>query len=104
MTAAQPRVPLAERTAEALLARIRAGEWAPGDRLPGETTLAAQLGVGRSTVREAIRSLAARGILLPRHGSGVYLTEPDTEHARDTLILRSTIRTVLEARLAIEAE
>ncbi|MBN9629446.1 MAG: winged helix-turn-helix transcriptional regulator, partial [Actinobacteria bacterium] len=51
------REPLAEQAAEALLDRIRAGEWALGQKLPGETTLAPQLGVGRSTIREAIRQL-----------------------------------------------
>jgi len=45
------RSPLAEQAAEALLSRIRAGEWGLGHKLPGETTLSAQLGVGRSTVR-----------------------------------------------------
>lgn len=99
-----PRIPLAAQTTEALLARIRADEWAPGSRLPGETTLAQQLGVGRSTVREAIRTLATQGILLPKHGSGVYLADSEDHTGWDTLLLRSSIRAVLEARIAIETE
>ncbi|MCF8607948.1 GntR family transcriptional regulator, partial [Gordonia sp. HY442] len=46
------RVPLADQAAAVLLDRIRGGEWKLGAKLPGETTLAPQLGVGRSTVRE----------------------------------------------------
>ena len=49
------RTPLAEQAADLLLERIRGGEWALGAKLPGESTLGPQLGVGRSTVREAIR-------------------------------------------------
>ncbi|HZU93959.1 MAG TPA: GntR family transcriptional regulator, partial [Microbacterium sp.] len=52
------RTPLADQAADLLLGRIRAGEWQLGQKLPGETTLGPQLGVGRSTVREAIRQLA----------------------------------------------
>ncbi|MGH3586790.1 MAG: winged helix-turn-helix domain-containing protein, partial [Pseudonocardia sp.] len=58
MVAQLQRHPLAAQVADALLERVRSGEWPIGHRLPGETTLAAQLGVGRSTVREAVRELA----------------------------------------------
>ncbi|CAM5279803.1 FadR/GntR family transcriptional regulator [Mycolicibacterium aubagnense] len=62
------RQPLAAQAAQLLLTRIKDGEWALGQRLPGETTLAAQLGVGRSTLREAIRELAGKGVLDSRPG------------------------------------
>ncbi len=98
------RAPLAVQAAEILLGRIRAGEFALGQRLPGETTLAAQLGVGRSTVREAIRELAGKGVLDSRQGSGVFVTALDTAEDWDTVLRRASITTVLEARIAIEAE
>lgn len=98
------RHPLAEQAAELLLARIRAGEWPLGHRLPGETTLAAQLGVGRSTVREAIRELAGKGVLTSRQGAGVFVTALDVSEDWDIVLRRATIAAVIEARIAIEAE
>lgn len=98
------RHPLAAQAAEVLLGRIRAGEWALGHKLPGETTLSAQLGVGRSTLREAIRELAGKGVLESRQGAGVFLTALDVAEDWDTVLRRSDIVTVIEARIAIEAE
>ncbi|KRA23628.1 GntR family transcriptional regulator [Microbacterium sp. Root61] len=98
------RAPLADQAADLLLARIRAGEWPLGARLPGETTLGPQLGVGRSTVREAIRQLAGRGVLTSRQGSGVYVTALDAPEDWDVVLRRADIVSVIEARIAIESE
>ncbi|MET9491276.1 FCD domain-containing protein [Nocardia sp. NPDC006630] len=98
------RHPLAAQAAEVLLERLRAGEWELGHRLPGETTLAAQLGVGRSTLREAIRELAGRGVLESRQGAGVFVTALDVAEDWDTVLRRADIEAVIEARIAIEAE
>lgn len=98
------RTPLADQAAELLLDRIRSGEWALGAKLPGETTLAPQLGVGRSTVREAIRQLAGRGVLATRQGSGVFVTALDAPESWDTVLRRTDILAVIEARIAIECE
>ncbi|MDV3129253.1 FCD domain-containing protein [Mycobacterium sp. 21AC1] len=98
------RLPLAAQAAQLLLARIRDGEWPLGHRLPGETTLAAQLGVGRSTLREAIRELAGKGVLDSRQGAGVFVTALDVAEDWDDVLRRSTIAAVIEARIAIEAE
>ncbi|MDR6867626.1 DNA-binding FadR family transcriptional regulator [Microbacterium resistens] len=95
---------LADQAAELLLERIRGGEWALGERLPGETTLAPQLGVGRSTVREAIRQLAGRGVLTSRQGAGVFVTALDIAEDWDTVLRRAGILSVIEARTAIEGE
>lgn len=98
------RLPLAAQTAQLLLGRIRDGEWPLGHRLPGETVLAAQLGVGRSTLREAIRELAGKGVLDSRQGAGVFVTALDVAEDWDSVLRRSTIAAVIEARIAIEAE
>lgn len=98
------RTPLADQAAELLLDRIRSGEWGLGAKLPGETTLAPQLGVGRSTVREAIRQLAGRGVLATRQGSGVFVTALDAPESWDTVLRRTDILAVIEARIAIECE
>lgn len=98
------RAPLADQAAELLLERVRAGEWQLGEKLPGETTLAPQLGVGRSTVREAIRQLAGRGVLASRQGAGVFVTALDAREDWDAVLLRADIVSVIEARAAIETE
>ena len=62
------------RTHERVLARIEAdlaaGRWSLGERLPAERALAEELGVSRSSVREAIRVLEAMGIVRTAVGSG----------------------------------
>lgn len=98
------RSPLADQAAESLLSRIRAGEWGLGHKLPGETTLSAQLGVGRSTVREAIRGLAGGGVLESRQGAGVFVTALEPSDDWGTTLARADIVAVIEARVAIEAE
>ncbi|WP_314428177.1 FCD domain-containing protein [uncultured Microbacterium sp.] len=54
---------------------IADGALRPGDRLPSEGELCERLGVSRGSLREAIRMLAALGVLETRHGSGSYVGE-----------------------------
>lgn len=98
------RESLSEQAARLLLDRIQAGEWEVGQKLPGETTLAPQLGVGRSTMREAIRQLAGRGILTTRQGSGVFVHAVVPVGDWDSFVIRATIASILEARIAVECE
>ncbi|MGW0040843.1 FadR/GntR family transcriptional regulator [Rhodococcus sp. NPDC003348] len=71
---AQPSPEASPRAWEQVLARLEhmlvAGEVRPGQRLPGERVLAADLGVGRSSVREALRVMEALGLLRAQTGSG----------------------------------
>lgn len=60
---------------QALRRAIGTGEFAPRERLPSEAELGARLGVSRSSLREAIRMLAALGVLVVRHGSGTYVAD-----------------------------
>ncbi|HEU4704048.1 MAG TPA: FCD domain-containing protein [Conexibacter sp.] len=64
---------LAERVRTLLAER----DLAPGERLPPERQLAAELGVSRSSLREALRRLIDLGILQSRQGSGTYLAPID---------------------------
>ncbi|MCD2498995.1 FadR/GntR family transcriptional regulator [Microbacterium nymphoidis] len=50
--------------------RLLSGDLVPGDRLPGERILSAELGVGRSSVREALRVLEVMGLIRTATGSG----------------------------------
>lgn len=98
------RESLSDQVARLLLERIQAGEWTVGQKLPGETTLAPQLGVGRSTLREAIRQLSGQGVLQTRQGAGVFLQALAPAADWDVLVTRTHITSILEARIAIECE
>ncbi len=63
--------PLYVRTEEALSKLLAAYE--PGDQLPPEPELARQLGVSRSTLREALRSFEERGQIIRRQGVGTFV-------------------------------
>lgn len=66
--------PLVEKTAERLLKLILERGYEVGAKLPNEYELAQDLEVGRSTIREAVRSLATRNVLEVRQGSGTYIS------------------------------
>lgn len=54
-------------------ARIDAGELRPHQALPGERELVAQLGISRTTVRQALNDLVAEGVLYRHHGKGTFV-------------------------------
>ena len=62
------------------------GEFKPGERLPSEPELSKRLGVGRSTVREAIKTLVALGAVDVRRGDGTYVSERVVENAFDPML------------------
>lgn len=82
----------------------------PGERIPTERQLAERLGVSRNSVREAVKSLTAMGLLSSRVGSGTYVTALDatsllagTRVAMGVLSHRG-LSDVLETRRLLEAE
>src|SRR3954451_23683832 len=66
------------RVTDDAITRIRhmilTGELAPGDRLPPESDLAANLGLSRTSLREAVRALTVLGVIDTRQGDGSYIT------------------------------
>lgn len=67
------RKSLVESTIDAMRAHISQRHWRVGDRIPPEADLAASLGVGRNTIREAIRVLSNSQMLEVRQGDGTYV-------------------------------
>ncbi|MFD7397772.1 GntR family transcriptional regulator [Streptomyces virginiae] len=67
------RQPEYQRIADALRAAIRAGEYGPGDRLPGENDLMAAYEVARMTARQALGVLQNEGLVEARKGAGVFV-------------------------------
>ncbi|MER5951550.1 FCD domain-containing protein [Streptomyces sp. NPDC001904] len=96
--------PLVEQAAERLRARIADGTWPVGTRLPGETTLAKDLGVGRSTVREALRALAGAGMVRPRQGAGVFVTATRPAEDFPARLRRAAVADVYEVRTLLEVQ
>lgn len=66
---------LGEMAAQKLLEMIQREGYTAGDKLPTEAELAEFLGVGRNTVREALRSLMSRNIVTVRQGSGSFVSD-----------------------------
>jgi GntR family transcriptional repressor for pyruvate dehydrogenase complex len=68
-----------EGSTEQVVAFVRSlidrGRLRPGNRLPGERELAAQIGVSRPSVRAGLHALAAMGVVRSRHGSGTYIPD-----------------------------
>lgn len=100
---------LAERTADGILSMLCIDKkFGPGDKIPNENDLAAALSVSRTTLREAIRILAAHQVLEIRRGRGTYVREDF--HPGDQLGLGQLtpalvdIRDLFEVRLIFEPQ
>jgi GntR family transcriptional regulator, transcriptional repressor for pyruvate dehydrogenase complex len=73
------RATLPQEIVDAIADLIMKRIWKPGDMIPSEKELAARFQVGRSTVREAVKSLAVLGVLEARPGEGSFVREPTSE-------------------------
>jgi DNA-binding FadR family transcriptional regulator len=98
------RLSLVDSAIEILKANITNGTWRVGDRLPREADLAEQLGIGRNSVREAVRTLAYAGILDVKQGDGTFVRRnvDATETMRN--IDRAAQRDHLELQCVLETE
>ncbi|NDL61707.1 transcriptional regulator LldR [Acerihabitans arboris] len=103
---------LADQIVERLKRLITERGLAAGMRLPAERQLAAQLGVSRSSVREAIQKLSSQGLVVSRRGGGTYVQNDTHQWSEQRIVLPLKMLMaddpdyrydVLEARLAIEA-
>ncbi|UBV45318.1 FadR family transcriptional regulator (plasmid) [Deinococcus taeanensis] len=100
---------LPDSVANRLLEVVRSGELGPGGRLPAERTLAAQLGVSRASLRNALSRLELMGVLEVRQGDGTFIRAADTETLSLPFqgLLRSlpqTAQDLLEFRQILEPE
>jgi len=67
--------------------RIVRGEWKPGDALPNEAELGRELGASRSILREAVKSLASKGLIEPRPSTGTRVLPSDHWNLLDLDVL-----------------
>lgn len=101
------RLTVAETIVEQVKQLIFDGQLSPGQKLPSERELAEELGVGRSSVREATSALVALGIAEVKQGEGVFIRLDFPRSVLDnvdwtSLMLRGQVNDLIETRLAIE--
>ncbi|HTP81823.1 MAG TPA: FCD domain-containing protein [Alphaproteobacteria bacterium] len=100
---------LSARITSQIRGALFAGQIKAGDRLGSESQLAARFGVSRMAVRDALRSLAATGIVDVRVGAkgGVFIARGNADHFADALavqlkLIGLTVEEVFDAQIAIE--
>jgi GntR family transcriptional repressor for pyruvate dehydrogenase complex len=103
------RSPVRDVVVERLLDLLRSGALKPGDRLPPEPELMQLAGVGRSTVREAVRTLASMQLVDVRHGHGTFVRDSTAQALTDPQMLvylrdHRVAQDLMEARRTLEPE
>ncbi|HEU0005459.1 MAG TPA: GntR family transcriptional regulator, partial [Terriglobia bacterium] len=100
---------LSDEIVEQLTGLISRGVLKPGERLPSEKELCLKFGVGRTTIREALRSMAVMGILNGRVGEGTFVSADGQKYLEKALqwgllIDRKSVNDLVETRLMLESE
>ena len=104
----EPRT-MTELVSQRLVALLSDGALRPGDKLPPERELAQQLGVGRTTVREALKLLTLGGLLEARRGDGTYVRQSFTSFLSQqiewpVLLSVQEVDKIVEVREALEVK
>lgn len=98
-------------TTDAIKQLIQERGLTPGDPIPTEAELVEELGVSRSSVREAVRTLVALDILEVRHGSGTFVGQLSLRPLVEGMVFRGvlmpgegfeTLREIIEVRAALD--
>jgi GntR family transcriptional regulator, transcriptional repressor for pyruvate dehydrogenase complex len=102
-----PHQRISELVSEKILELIRAGELKAGDRLPSEHELVRQLGVGRTSVREALQRLKAVGVVTVERGRGAFVSQLSAADAHADFLRWSVVhqfaaQDLMESRMALE--
>jgi GntR family transcriptional regulator, transcriptional repressor for pyruvate dehydrogenase complex len=104
------RTTLSEQVAMQLASELQAKRWQPGEKLPSEAELCKVFNVGRSTLREALKSLAFIGMIRMRAGGGSYVADQRSKYMDGPLLAKGVLNTekdvtdLSEARLLLETE
>lgn len=80
-----PRMPAYRRIAADLAARIKAGEYRPGDALPAQRDLSSRYGVTLMTLRQALQQLRDDGLIVQQAGRGTFVAPAQAAYRVDTL-------------------
>src|SRR5215467_9607799 len=103
-----PRLSLSDHIVEQIADLIARGALKPGDRIPSEKQLCEKFGVGRTSVREALRSLAVMGVLQSHMGDGTFVATDASRFLERSfhwgLLLNSkVVEDLIETRLMLES-
>ncbi len=103
------RATLPQEIVNTIAELIMQGIWKPGDMIPSEKELAARFQVGRSTIREAVKSLAVLGVLEARVGEGSYVRETNSELLSGAfkwglLLSERNLGDLVDVRVLVEVE
>ena len=98
------RTGLVDQVIDQLREAVHQGEWPVGTRIPTEPELATTLGVGRNTVREAVRALSHSGLLEVRQGDGTYVRATSEVSGAIRRLCGAELREVLQVRRMLEVE
>jgi DNA-binding FadR family transcriptional regulator len=98
------RTRLVDQVIDQIRQLVGSGEWPVGQRIPNEAELVKSLGVGRNTVREAVRAIAHTGILEVRQGDGTYVRATSEVSGALRRLGGSELRDILQVRRALEVE
>ena len=95
-------IPLYHQLADVLLARIRAGAYPRGARIPSEHALAREYAIGRPTVRQATELLVRKGLLARKRGAGTFVREKPKEV--DLFSLAGTLTSFRDKGISVEMQ
>jgi GntR family transcriptional repressor for pyruvate dehydrogenase complex len=104
------RTTLSEQVAMQLASELTGGRWKPGEKLPSEAELCKAFNVGRSTLREALKSLAFIGLIRMRAGGGSYVSDQPSKYLEGPLFAKGVLNTekditdLSDARILLETE
>lgn len=98
------RKSLAQEVAERLIQGITNEEYVVGDRLPIEPELMKMYGVGRSTIREAIKILSIKGVLSVQQGIGTFVTSKNIQESLEDQINNAEFNEVYEVRALLDSK
>lgn len=98
------RAGLVDQVIEQMRSAITSGEWPVGQRIPPEPELVTALGVGRNTVREAVRALSHAGLLEVRQGDGTFVRATSEISGAVRRMCGTELREVLQVRRTLEME
>jgi DNA-binding FadR family transcriptional regulator len=98
------RTGLVDQVIDQMRQAISTGDWAVDQRIPAEPELVTALGVGRNTVREAVRALSHAGLLEVRQGDGTFVRATSEISGALRRMCGSELREVLQVRRTLEVE
>ncbi len=103
------RTTLSEQVALQIAERISGGNWKAGEKLPSESVLCKTFHIGRSTLREALKSLAFIGLVRMRAGEGTFVAEGPSKFLKHILTQgllsnEKDVTDLCETRILLETE